>query len=107
MKLTQELAEGASLLVTMGCGEKCPYIPGLRRDDWSLQDPKGRPLDKVRAVRDDIRNRVLSLLESEREGFARLFCPPHTKLLKELCFQSGGRGYSSLDKSCGCQIFAA
>ena len=64
-KLTQELAEGASLLVTMGCGEKCPYVPGLRRDDWPLPDPKGRPLDEVRKVRDDIRKRVSSLLESE------------------------------------------
>ena len=64
-KLTQELAENASLLVTMGCGEKCPYVPGLRRDDWPLPDPKGRPLDEVRAVRDDIRSRVLSLIENE------------------------------------------
>ncbi len=64
-KLTQELVEGASLLVTMGCGEKCPYVPGLRRDDWPLPDPKGRPLDEVRAVRDDVRKRVSWLLESE------------------------------------------
>lgn len=64
-KLTQELAEGASLLITMGCGDKCPYVPGLRRDDWPLPDPKGRPLDEVRAVRDEIHKRVSSLLESE------------------------------------------
>src|ERR1035438_2528843 len=45
-KLTEELAREAQLLVTMGCGEKCPYVPGLRRDDWPLRDPKGRPIDR-------------------------------------------------------------
>ncbi len=64
-KLTDELAREAQLLVTMGCGDKCPYVPGLRRDDWPLSDPKGRPLDEVRAVRDDIRRRVLRLIASE------------------------------------------
>lgn len=64
-KLTQELAEGASLLVTMGCGEKCPYVPGLRRDDWPLSDPKGRPLDEVRKTRDEVRSRVQALLGTE------------------------------------------
>ncbi len=67
-KLTAELAQGAQLLITMGCGDKCPYVPGLRRDDWPLPDPKGRPLEEVRAVRDDIRQRVLSLLKAERLG---------------------------------------
>ena len=64
-KLTEELAREAQLLITMGCGDKCPYVPGLRRDDWPLPDPKGRPLDEVRAVRDDIRNRVSALLTTE------------------------------------------
>ena len=64
-KLTQELAEQASLLVTMGCGEKCPYVPGLRRDDWPLSDPKGRPLDEVRKTRDEVRSRVQALLQAE------------------------------------------
>lgn len=64
-KLTQELAEGASLLITMGCGDKCPYVPGLRRDDWPLSDPKGRPLDEVRKTRDEVRSRVQALLETE------------------------------------------
>jgi len=64
-KLTEELAREAQLLITMGCGDKCPYVPGLRRDDWPLPDPKGRPLEEVRAVRDDIRSRVLALLQSE------------------------------------------
>ena len=62
--LTDELAQGASLLVTMGCGEACPYVPGLKRDDWLLADPKGRPITEVRAVRDDIRRRVAALIES-------------------------------------------
>jgi arsenate reductase len=61
-KLTQELASGAQLLITMGCGDKCPYVPGLQRDDWPLPDPKGRPLEEVRAVRDEIRSRVIALL---------------------------------------------
>ena len=64
-KLTQELAEGASLLVTMGCGENCPYVPGLRCDDWPLSDPKGRPLDEVRKTRDEVRSRVQALLQTE------------------------------------------
>jgi len=49
----------------MGCGEDCPYIPGLRRDDWPLPDPKGRPMEEVRQVRDEIRTRVEALLNSE------------------------------------------
>ena len=47
-KLTQELAKDASLLITMGCGDKCPYVPGLRREDWPLRDPKGLPVEEVR-----------------------------------------------------------
>ncbi len=64
-KLTSELAEDATLLVTMGCGEACPYIPGLRIEDWPLRDPKGLPLDEVRRVRGEIRERVLTLLRTE------------------------------------------
>ena len=64
-KLTDELARGASLLVTMGCGEACPYVPGLKRDDWPLSDPKGRPLDEVRRIRDEIRDRVAALLDTQ------------------------------------------
>ena len=52
--LTRELAEQADVVVTMGCGDECPYIPGKRYIDWDLPDPKGRPLDEVRATRDDI-----------------------------------------------------
>ena len=67
-KLTQELAEGASLLITMGCGDQCPYVPGLRRDDWPFQDPKGLPLEQVRAIRDEIKARVAKLLKGEQQA---------------------------------------
>ncbi len=67
-KLTQELAEGASLLITMGCGDKCPYVPGLRRDDWPLRDPKGLRMDDVRAIRDEVKARVSILLGTEMLG---------------------------------------
>ena len=61
-KLTLELAEDADVVVTMGCGDECPYIPGKRYIDWDLPDPKGRPVDEVRATRDDIARRVEELL---------------------------------------------
>lgn len=63
--LTTELAQDATLLITMGCGEKCPYVPGLRRDDWALPDPKGQPLERVREIRDVIRARVQALVDAE------------------------------------------
>jgi arsenate reductase len=59
--LTRELAEQADLVVTMGCGDQCPYIPGKRYLDWELPDPKGRPLAEVRATRDEIVRRVRAL----------------------------------------------
>lgn len=65
-KLTAELAEGAELLVTMGCGDECPYVPGLRRADWPLRDPKGLPLEEVRTIRDGIRDRVKVLIAEEQ-----------------------------------------
>ena len=65
-KLTEDLASGAHLLITMGCGDKCPYVPGLRRDDWPLPDPKGHPLAEVRAIRDQVESRVQRLVQSER-----------------------------------------
>jgi len=61
--LTRELAEQADVVVTMGCGDECPYIPGRRYLDWDLKDPKDRPLDEVRATRDDIDRRVRELVE--------------------------------------------
>ena len=67
-RLTQTLAEQASLLVTMGCGDDCPYVPGLQRDDWPLDDPAGQPLERVRAIRDDIRQRVHTLVTREGVG---------------------------------------
>jgi arsenate reductase len=60
------LAKDAQLLITMGCGDKCPYVPGLRRDAWPLQDPKGMPIEKVRAIRDEIKQRVQELLGREQ-----------------------------------------
>jgi protein-tyrosine-phosphatase len=60
--LTRELAERADLVVTMGCGDECPYIPGKRYIDWDLDDPKDRPIDEVRATRDEIARRVEALL---------------------------------------------
>jgi arsenate reductase len=67
-RLTQTVAEQASLLVTMGCGDDCPYVPGLQRDDWPLEDPAGQPLERVRAIRDDIRQRVHTLVTREGVG---------------------------------------
>ena len=64
--LTQELCSGAQLLVTMGCGEECPVVPGLRREDWQLQDPKGQRMEQIRQIRDEIRNRVADLVARER-----------------------------------------
>ena len=67
--LTRELAEQADVVVTMGCGDECPYIPGKRYIDWELQDPKGLPLDEVRAIRDDIAGRVEALVaELDAQG---------------------------------------
>lgn len=72
-KLTPELARGAALLVTMGCGEECPVVPGLRRADWPLLDPKGRSVDVVRSLRDEIAKRVRSLVAAE--GWERSTAP--------------------------------
>jgi arsenate reductase len=67
-RLTDELARQAQVLVTMGCGDRCPFVPGARVEDWPLPDPKGQPLEAVRRIRDDIRARVEDLLA--REGLA-------------------------------------
>ncbi|XYI01133.1 arsenate reductase ArsC [Sorangium sp. So ce1128] len=67
-RLTDELASQAALLVTMGCGEACPAVPGLRREDWPLEDPKGKPVERVREIRDEVRARVAELIS--REGWA-------------------------------------
>ncbi len=57
-KLTAELAKDAQWLVTMGCGDQCPVVPGTRRDDWPLEDPKGKPRERVGEIRDDIEARI-------------------------------------------------
>ncbi len=60
--LREELARASDLLITMGCGEACPLVPGLVREDWPLPDPKGQSLESVREIRDEIRRRVEDLL---------------------------------------------
>ena len=65
-RLTSELARTANLLVTMGCGDECPLVPGVRRLDWPLPDPKGQPLEVVRRFRDEIADRVARLVTIER-----------------------------------------
>ncbi|OFW03475.1 MAG: arsenate reductase [Acidobacteria bacterium RIFCSPLOWO2_02_FULL_68_18] len=64
-KLTTDLANQAQVLITMGCGDECPVVPGARRDDWPLDDPKGRTVVEVRAIRDEIRARVEALIAHE------------------------------------------
>jgi arsenate reductase len=61
--MTTEQVREADAVITMGCGDACPIFPGKRYEDWELADPKGRPIDEVRAIRDDIRVRVARLLE--------------------------------------------
>lgn len=65
-QLDDDLARQAQMLVTMGCGEQCPVVPGLKRDDWPLEDPKGKPVARVREIRDEVRARAVELLERER-----------------------------------------
>ena len=67
--LTRDLAQGAAVLITMGCGDECPFVPGLAVRDWPLEDPKGRPIERVRAIRDEIRRRVQAWVNDE--GWAR------------------------------------
>ena len=65
-RVTLELAQDADLLITMGCGDECPFVPGLRRDDWPLPDPKGKSIEQVREIRNEIERRVQSLVQQER-----------------------------------------
>jgi arsenate reductase len=69
-RLTREDAEWADVVVTMGCGDECPYVPGVRYVDWDLPDPKGQPLETVRATRDEIARRVEALI-AELDGKGR------------------------------------
>jgi arsenate reductase (thioredoxin) len=68
-RLTDELARQAHVLITMGCGDECPVVPGARRDDWPLEDPKGKPVERVREIRDEVRARVRELVQGS--GWAR------------------------------------
>ena len=63
-KLTTEVAAGARYLVTMGCGEECPFFPGMEVQDWPLEDPKGKAVERVREIRDEVRRRVQKLIDS-------------------------------------------
>jgi arsenate reductase (thioredoxin) len=63
-RLTPEAAAATNWLITMGCGESCPVVPGVRRDDWPIADPKGQPLDRVRVIRDEIRDRVSAFVDA-------------------------------------------
>lgn len=67
-RLTEDLAARAAVLVTMGCGDECPVVPGVARHDWPLADPKGQPLAEVRRIRDEIRSRVELLLQTLAAG---------------------------------------
>src|SRR5262245_36154816 len=64
-RITDELARSADLLITMGCGDACPFVPGLHRQDWPLSDPKGQPVEMVREIRDEIRSRIRRLLAEQ------------------------------------------
>jgi arsenate reductase len=66
--LSSDLSQGAHILITMGCGEECPLIPNVERDDWPIPDPKGQPLDRVREIRDQIRKCVVDLIRERRWG---------------------------------------
>ena len=65
-RLTTPAAESAQWLITMGCGDACPLVPGVKRDDWALDDPAGLPLSRVRSIRDDIKRRVQAFIDRER-----------------------------------------
>lgn len=67
-KLTDEVARQAQVLVTMGCGDACPFVPGARTEDWPLADPKGQPIEVVREIREEVRRRVVDLIQ--REGLS-------------------------------------
>jgi arsenate reductase (thioredoxin) len=66
--LSADLTKDAHIVVTMGCGDECPLIPGVERDDWPLDDPKGQPVDTVRRIRDEIRAKVVELVKERGWG---------------------------------------
>lgn len=65
-RLTPELAGTTHMLITMGCGDACPYVPGVIRDDWPLEDPKGKSIEAVRSIREELRHRVEALIANEQ-----------------------------------------
>ncbi len=67
-KLTAAIAATSQLLITMGCGDECPYVPGLQREDWPFEDPKGQPIERVRAIRNEIRGRIEMLIAEKHFG---------------------------------------
>ena len=67
-RLTDALAHDAAMLITMGCGDECPVVIGAKRDDWPLEDPKGKPLARVREIRDELRQRVTELIAESGWG---------------------------------------
>jgi arsenate reductase len=67
-RLTPELAASAQWLITMGCGEECPVVPGVKREDWPLDDPAALPLPQVRSIRDQIKHRVAAIVARENWG---------------------------------------
>jgi arsenate reductase (thioredoxin) len=71
-KLTADLAKACSVLVTMGCGEACPFVPGLKTLEWEIPDPKGQPLEIVREIRDDLHEKVTRLIQADCAGCCAL-----------------------------------
>jgi arsenate reductase len=61
--LSSDMCKDAHIVITMGCGDECPLVPGVERDDWPLDDPKGQPIESVRRIRDDIHGRVIELIK--------------------------------------------
>ncbi len=72
--LTPAFGQQAQVLITMGCGDECPFVPGALREDWPIEDPKGKPAETVRRIRDEVRTRVEALIA--REGWALKLQPP-------------------------------
>jgi arsenate reductase len=66
--LSTDLVKDAHILITMGCGDECPLVPGVERDDWPLDDPKGQPVETVRRIRDEIKTRVAELVKERKWG---------------------------------------
>jgi arsenate reductase len=90
-QLTRDLARDAAWLVTMGCGEECPIVPGVKREDWPLRDPKGQGVEAVRAIRDEVRARVEAF--AQREGYAAVTIEEsgHDTLPEILAFLAANR----------------